>query len=907
MARLPSPYDNQLPVPRPGEGMVGYRVLSEESLGRIAAETGAAVAGTGRQVAAVGAAVAEGAAGKEAAAERKRRAAGELARAGAGYEEAGGVLRQSAAAKRENASLLAETAAEQRQVGTIFGQAGNEYEQAQSASGKAAGIYGQAANIDENTAAAYRSIGAKTRQDGEAFYEALATEQARLDKVQAEGALDRYINAKIDLTDGEAGYRTVRGTDAVKEGFVKDWVKRLNDQKDAIEGGLANDNQKLEFKRRARMVDMQFGESLLNYARVQGDEVQKERYQGTIDTSVRDASANWNEPATVALALTRVDNAINAQAERLGWPAEMVDALKLKEHGKIHTEIVRKALAEGLPLYAEKWVEMNRGDIDAPTLAAVRKAVEDGNQKQIFNNYTTRYLAINKDPKALAELHQSVMDNAGLDEDRKNVLVNRIQNRMDQLENQAVRQRAQWESSIRRSVDSMNADTFAGFEHKPGDFAGLLAATKGTQFEPEIRQAIALSAATTEFRNSGAQKQAAMITQLEVAAREDPNKFDRRILTAFKTIKESQDKQVKEDPITFAVRQQRVDPQSLAAQPLDLTKPDLVGSQLRERFALARSMVITKNAPFKPLTEDETALLTTALKEMPASQKSVYFGALARSSGDDVQGFKAMMGQIAPDDPVTALAGARAGEAYMARLTGNRTNAALSRRASELMLAGQDIRRPDPKSDGKDPSKGSKWPMPDDTQLDRIFRLEERDAFAGYPTMRRDMVEAAKDIYAKLSADEGDATGSLNSTRWRNAIKLAVGEFYNYNGKSIVLPWGYSPGDFKDGLQTRLRALVDQLPERVSPDMAHMVDMQRLNRQPLENAGDGRYVFRVGDGILVDKNNVPFVIDFNQVVPSGGRPTPTGEPTSTEIEKASRPYRATLPPPRGRIAQPAGQ
>jgi hypothetical protein len=52
---------------------------------------------------------------------------------------------------------------------------------------------------------------------------------------------------------------------------------------------------------------------------------------------------------------------------------------------------------------------------------------------------------------------------------------------------------------------------------------------------------------------------------------------------------------------------------------------------------------------------------------------------------------------------------------------------------------------------------------------------------------------------------------------------------------------------------------------------------------PLEAMGDGRYVFKAGDGMLVDKDSRPVIVDFNQAAPfrtSGyGQPATMCPPT----------------------------
>ncbi len=89
-------------------------------------------------------------------------------------------------------------------------------------------------------------------------------------------------------------------------------------------------------------------------------------------------------------------------------------------------------------------------------------------------------------------------------------------------------------------------------------------------------------------------------------------------------------------------------------------------------------------------------------------------------------------------------------------------------------------------------------------------------------------------------------------------MNLATGGIDTYKGRSIVLPYGVKVGEFKDGLKQRIPALIaaGRLTDGWTPE--------KLRDLPLENAGDGRYFFRVGDGVLVGKDGRPVVLDWAQ-------------------------------------------
>ena len=336
-------------------------------------------------------------------------------------------------------------------------------------------------------------------------------------------------------------------------------------------------------------------------------------------------------------------------------------------------------------------------------------------------------------------------------------------------------------------------------------------------------------------------QQEATLADLEAQARKNPGKFDVQVVGRLRTIHDNQRSQVKEDPISFAVRQGFAE-----SVPLDISKPGEIGPQINQRASLARELRKDYQAPFKIMTKEEATQLSAALKDAPVQQKRDYFAGLARSTAGDREAYSAIMSQLAPDDPVTAIAGVYASGRSEQR-----------RSASELILRGQSLLRPNPKEDGK-PVAGKLVTMPPDKDLLSEFSSITDKVFAGRPQAQSDFFQAAKAIYASKTADEGDTDGKVVSRRWKESVRLATGQITEYRGKPIVLPESFDEGRFRDAMKAQTQALV------ASGRLDGQVTRDRLLGMPLENIGDGRYVFRAGDGVLVDKANKPVVLNFNR-------------------------------------------
>lgn len=710
----------------------------------------------------------------------------------------------------------------------------------------------------------------------EDVYRAAKVEEDKINTLRANEAFNSLRDRQLELSIGEkTGFTRLKGAEAVNKPLLQEWGKRFEDAEREIGQRLANDDQRRKFKERAGVARLQYNEDILRHLSRESDTYAKEVFDGTIATEQRNAVARWESPNDVASSLVRIESAVNDRAERHGWPKEYREAIIQQEAGKVHAAVVQQAIASGNYKYAQTWYEANKANIDVGTAKQLQHAVMEGTQKQLAAGYNSEYLAMENSPGGLQELHKRIIGDGQLDDTRKNVLVGRVQHRMQVLEHKQELLAEKRLRILQTGINELNGNTLAGFEPTAEQFAPVIAAAKGTELEGAVNQAIGLAGATRSFRSATPAVQERILAEAEAGVRKEPGKFDRRVVAAWRTIYESQREQVKQNPIGFALRQGIVE----GLQPLDFTQPQQQAGALAERFGVARTMSQRYQAPFKPLTSEEANLVTATLKMSSAQDKRQFFAGLASASGDDYEGYSAIMGQLAPDDPSTAQAGIYA---YRGRT-----------QAADLILRGQQILHPLKKEDGK-PDQGKLWPMPPDKDLRTNWASYEKDAFAGHAGARNAMYQSALAIYAAKSVEEGDASGVINTGRWEEAMRMSTGGIEKHKGKAIVLPYGYEYGQFRDGL----RARIDLVLERGG--LASTMNRSRLEDMPLEAVGDGRYIFRGGDGILVDKTGAPVIIDFNASLPyrfSGDHLAPKDrEPTKAELEEAKAPVTGRAAP-----------
>lgn len=382
-----------------------------------------------------------------------------------------------------------------------------------------------------------------------------------------------------------------------------------------------------------------------------------------------------------------------------------------------------------------------------------------------------------------------------------------------------------------------------GKDIPPAEFDAFTKASKGTPFEGMAQSILAEQKAVSELASLPPEQMFAKVKAIEAGYGPTPSKEQLMHVDKLKRYAENTRKALIESPLMFAVERG-----GAKVQPLDLANMGTWEANLQQRTAILTEQSQRTGADPKALFPQEVQAFKSALDGAKVEQKRDILATLRKGLGDE-KVYRATLQQIAPDDPVTQAAGIAAARG----LTDN-----TGKVIADYILRGQMALRADRTKDGQ-PGKGGLLPMPKDEDLNRPFNDYTGNAFAGAEKSRSGFLQTAKAIYAARSLDEGDYSGELNGKRWQSAIELATGNVNTYKGRSVVLPYGMDAGKFRDEVRDRVTLLADKLPANMPLD--------RVRDIPLENAGDGRYIFRAGDGILVGKDGKPLVLDFNQPLP----------------------------------------
>lgn len=302
------------------------------------------------------------------------------------------------------------------------------------------------------------------------------------------------------------------------------------------------------------------------------------------------------------------------------------------------------------------------------------------------------------------------------------------------------------------------------------------------------------------------------------------------------------------DPVQFALATK-----SYGIQPLDektLKEPGALATELRARAAAAPNMARDYGTVPALLTKPESQAISSILKQSPVPAQKQYLAALFNGAGE-VNTYKRLLQQLAPDQPVVALAGLAMvrNQQYQS----NRTNGAAD--VADLILRGHAILNPPSKEDGGQHIGGKALvKMPEDDKMRPDWLSYVGTAFRDKEKAKDDVFQVARAIYAARTSEEGDDSGILATPRWKAAMELASGGIAQHGGQKIVLPYGMPLDTFKDQLRQRTAALAPQAVRATADELASL---------PMESVGDGRYVFQRGTGYVVDKDGRPLVLDFN--------------------------------------------
>ena len=299
------------------------------------------------------------------------------------------------------------------------------------------------------------------------------------------------------------------------------------------------------------------------------------------------------------------------------------------------------------------------------------------------------------------------------------------------------------------------------------------------------------------------------------------------------------------------------------AAPIDWTKPKDAMAELNKRTGLAATMNQVYQAPYNLLSKDEAGRLSSSFEGMSGAQKLAYLGTIAQTVTDP-RAQQAIFQQLAPDSPVTAVAGK-----LVAMNVNNVVNpGAMSKnltfepqKVATMIIEGEAILNPTKAAKGEDGKpvnlimpKGPDMRTEFDSMVGKTFTNQAEGAEIAY--------QAVRAYYAAKAVHTGTYSGVYDPAIMQEAVRAVTGGTTTIGSGTVRLPWGMDESSFKDKAFSNFQQLASASGKKGAD--------ANLYTYGLENYGDA-YRVRNGTGFLNDDRGNPIVLNIANSQAGAGR------------------------------------
>ncbi|WP_171994670.1 hypothetical protein [Klebsiella pneumoniae] len=416
---------------------------------------------------------------------------------------------------------------------------------------------------------------------------------------------------------------------------------------------------------------------------------------------------------------------------------------------------------------------------------------------------------------------------------------------------QADQIRRQQQAEYRTAIDSQVRDATAAymrgveFPNPPGeaDFMAAYGVREGNQRYTEFKNTQIAGQYIGSFRNMPTSSITAYVKQLEPTPEQTGEGYASRAALYDNVVSAANQviKQRQADPIQFSLS-------SGQAKPIDMTNQNNFGQTIAVRASQVSGLSKSYGTPLTFFSKEEANQIGTFFRDAPVSQQSAYLDTIRQSTGGG-QVYMAALQQISANAPSAAVAGILMDKpgGIVAEKSWFSSDITVSpESAAQTILSGSAARR------GTKDAKGIA--MPKDTELLPDFTDIVKDAFAGDSDGASMAYDIAKDYYAGIMAKKGVVSGEMDSSVWKQAVNVATGGVYDYNGMgSVLLPWGMSAEEFDKQVNQAWKSQVVDAGIKAPP-----------GQYGLQSHGDSQYLVKLGTGYLLKQDGTPVVIDLTQ-------------------------------------------
>lgn len=416
---------------------------------------------------------------------------------------------------------------------------------------------------------------------------------------------------------------------------------------------------------------------------------------------------------------------------------------------------------------------------------------------------------------------------------------------------QADQMRKQQQAEYRTSIDSRVRDASAAymrgvdFPDAPTqtDFLAAYGVREGNLRYTEFRNTQIAGQYIGSFRNMPTSSIQAAVENLKPDTGETGEGYAARAQTYDAVVSAASTvlAQRKADPIQFSLS-------SGQTKPIDMTNQNNFSQTIALRASQAVDLAKSYGTPLTFFSKDEANQIGAFFRDAPVSQQSAYLDTIRQSTGGG-QVYMSALQQISVNAPSAAVAGIlmdKPGGVVAEKNWFNPDVSVSPETASQTILAGAAARK------GTKDVKGIVMPKENDMRLE--FTDTVQDAFAGDAQGATMAYEVAKDYYAGVMSQKGDFSGELDNNIWKQAINVATGGTYDYNGMgNVLLPWGMAPEQFDK-----------QVNQAWENQIVKAGIKAPQGQYGLQSYGDSQYLIKLGTGYLLKDDGTPVILDLTQ-------------------------------------------
>lgn len=308
------------------------------------------------------------------------------------------------------------------------------------------------------------------------------------------------------------------------------------------------------------------------------------------------------------------------------------------------------------------------------------------------------------------------------------------------------------------------------------------------------------------------------------------------------------------DPIAFdQVKGMKI------TQPIDWQDQEHLTQNLAVRFSNADQLSQKFGTSYQPLSKQEALNLGNFVANAKPTDVQNYLGAMRIAAGNKPEQYTALLGQIAPNQPIIAHAGAIADQ---------------NPQAAAMMLQGQKLLHPPGEK------KESTIVMPQDGGVGGFRQAWQTmgapQAYGINQQSEDASFQAAKAYYVAAQEPSKRDEKNIDPTLWKKAVDVATGGMADAgNGAKTLPPYGMKPEDFPGAVAQVWSGAM----------MQHGLDPKEhpQNAYTLQAIGNGIYGVTSGTSSLRGSDGQPVIFDLIR-----GSATQPQTPPSTPVQISTK-------------------